>query len=366
MRVLVLTNQFANCCGSEVVALEVASWFRERGDRVTLATNVVAEPIGSMVPDGIERTDEVETLPLSAFDLVWCQHDLVTLLPLESLARAAEERALPLVAYVSLSPYEPHESVDPALARALSAEIFANSEETRDGLVSRGYGLFPRDEIRTFHNAAPAAYWSPRADAEEPREGRPRTVAFISNHLPAEMAEAAARLQAEGVAIWRIGIEHDHHLVSPADLHAVDAVATIGKSVVYAIATGTPVYVYDRFGGDGWLTSDGFGANADHNFSGRPRQRRLSPEAIASEIEQGFERAVAEMRRIQALPGLERFRLDHHLEPLRRRALDGGSLAARVDRLRASLGDPFFRAHYEASRSKHQVMRRLYRWQRGL
>lgn len=365
LRVLVLTNQFANCCGSEVVALEVAHWFAERGDEVTLAANLLGAPILGALPAGVTSTDDPEALRLEAFDLVWCQHDLLTLLPLDAFERAATAGRLPLVVYVSLSPFEPHEALDPRLPRALSAEIFANSAETCRALVARGQGTIEPSSIRLFHNAAPRPYWAAGEALARNGDERLATIALVSHHFPPELLEAAERLRAEGVVARCFGIDHEHRLLRPADLAAFDAVVTIGKTVVYALATGTPVYLYDHFGGDGWLTRERFERDAAHNFSGRPDCRRRPAVEIVREILDGFPRAAHEMRAIRAGDGLDRFRLDRHLEPLRRRAFDRASDADAVEGLAASLADRTFRAHFEAARAKHRVMRRAYRASRA-
>ncbi|WP_416914340.1 hypothetical protein [Seohaeicola sp.] len=70
-------------------------------------------------------------------------------------------------------------------------------------------------------------------------------------------------------------------------------VLTIGKSVQYAMAARRPVYVYDRFGGPGWITSENFKNAEKFNFSGRCVGQEKRAEEIASEIlariDQGFD-----------------------------------------------------------------------------
>lgn len=362
LRVLVLTNQFENCCGAEVVALEIVRWFLARGDEATLGVNLGGYPMLSSLPPETPATDDPETLRLEGYDLVWCQHDLLSLLPLESYERAAALGAFPLVAYVALSPFEPHEVVDLLMVRALSAELWANSEETCRALVARGRGLVGPGEVRLFHNAAPGAFWAAGDAAVRDGASRPRRVAFVSHHPPPEVLEAADRLRAEGVDVASFGIGREHRLLQPADLVDRDAIVTIGKTAVYAVATGTPVFLYDHLGGDGWLTEAAFERAAEHNFSGRPGCRRLSAEELTGEILDGYREGAAAMRAIRARADLLRFRLGRHLAALRDRACarreDPGPALARLEQ---NLADAAFRAHYDSSRAKHLVMRRVYR-----
>jgi len=59
------------------------------------------------------------------------------------------------------------------------------------------------------------------------------------------------------------------------------------------MAARRPVYVYDRFGGPGWITSENFKNAEKFNFSGRCVGQEKSAEEIASEIltriDQGFD-----------------------------------------------------------------------------
>jgi hypothetical protein len=159
MRVLVLTNHFSEFAGSEIIALEVAQWFVEQGDQVALAANFIRPPISDL-GGSIELLRDIDDIDLSSFDLVWCQHGLLSLLPFASYAAAA--MAPPLVALVSLSPFEPYEHVDGLLRNALSAKVFANSAETARVVVRRNQNLIKRDQVAVFHNAAPSARFGER------------------------------------------------------------------------------------------------------------------------------------------------------------------------------------------------------------
>ena len=108
--------------------------------------------------------------------------------------------------------------------------------------------------------------------------------------------------------------------MQPRDIAQADAILTIGKSAQYAIAQAKPVFVYDHFGGDGWLTRANFNANLTHNFSGRPACRRLTPDALAAEIVNGYPMAAAEAARLGEVGDLSLLHLDTHLTALRERA----------------------------------------------
>lgn len=354
MRVLVLTNHFERFGGSEIVALEVAHWFREQGDEVTIAANHTSAPISAHT-GGLTLTNNIPALELRAFDLVWCQHDLLTIIAPAEFERAARS-AMPHVALVSLSPYELFEHVDALLAKGLSADVFVNSEETRAEQMRRGHGEMPASRVRIFHNAAPTSFWA-SANGSPPAELK--TITLISNHAPAELTEALRMLEARGLAVRRIGFDHDWRLVTPGDFSHTDAVISIGKSVVYAIASSKPVYMYDHFGGDGWLTRENFERSLAYNFSGRPAQRRIAASEIVRELTEGFGAAANGARHLWDVVDIRLFRLDHHLRSLRDRAMSA-SPAMRALNLRRHLLSSKFRAHLETMHAKSRIMRQSY------
>lgn len=355
LRVLVLTNHFSSFAGSEIVALQTAQWFARQGDLVTLGANSVGAPIKHLAT-GVQLTTQIADIDLSAFDLVWCQHDLLSHLPLAAFERASR-RPLPHVVMVSLSPYEPYEHIDGTLARALSADIYANSPETAAEIVKRSAGLITRGMVHVFHNAAPSEFWD-AAPGRAP-SAELKALTLISNHPPDEVISCLARLQQSGVSVRRIGLRHEVCLVRPEDIAQADAILTIGKSAPYAIAQGKPVFVYDHFGGDGWLTRANFSANLAHNFSGRPAHRRLTPEALAAEIVNGYPMALAEAAKLSEVADLSFLDLDTHMTALRERARLRSPFWPQV-RLAFWLVQPHAKGHLATLQHKSTAMRRSY------
>ena len=58
------------------------------------------------------------------------------------------------------------------------------------------------------------------------------------------------------------------------------------------LLAGIPVYIYDHFGGDGYLNKDNYISNKQTNFSGRNNRLRKTGEEIAAEIIEGYEDAI--------------------------------------------------------------------------
>lgn len=364
LRVLVLTDHFKDLAGSEIVALQTALWFAARGDFVTMAANVAGTPIAAHAA-GVHVTTDISSIDLSTFDLVWCQHDMLGLLPFSVWQAASACGVFPHVACVSLSPYEPYEHLDGLSARALSADLYANSPETADAVAAANRGTIGRPEVRVFHNAAPEEFWSGATGSHSPDL---KSILLVSNHPPPELDACIALLQQRGIDVRRIGVQHERALVSPGDIAQRDAIVTIGKTAVYAIAQHKPVFLYDLRGGDGWLTRENFALNRYHNFSGRPHQRRAESETLADEITGGYPHAANEMLHLGNAHDLSGFHLDAHLAPLRLRAAQRRMAWAdlmRRSKLALHVHSSRFRAHIEAINRKHQVLRMLRRQLEG-
>jgi hypothetical protein len=339
----------------------VAQWFHERGDEVTIAANHVAEPLSPLAPVGAPVLDAFDDMSICDFDFVWCQHDVLTLVPVAQFRRAVREGRVPFVVYASLSPYEPFEHVDLAMKEALSAAVVVNSPETRQAVLEKGYGVLSPEEIAIFFNAAPDRFWVRKDADRQSSSPELRNVLVVSNHPPESLVDAAHRLEARGVSVRFMGASGEYDLVKPEAILNADAVVTIGKTVVYGIACNRPVYIYDHFGGDGWLTQENFAVNLDHNFSGRPTRRLLDAQGVVDEIIGGFHKAASDMNHLGKVFDLGVFRLDRHLAQLRSRAEDAGARQKRVHRLAAALESGAFLANLESSHARHLVMRRSYR-----
>jgi hypothetical protein len=253
---------------------------------------------------------------------------------------------------ISLSPFEPYEQVDARLARALSAEVIVNSAETGREVLRQARRKIASSRVRVFYNAAPPAFFADPLALPPP--GPLKSVVLISNHAPPEATEALAMLADKAVSTRHIGVGYDYRLIQPADIAGADAVISIGKSVAYAIAQRKPVYMYDHFGGDGWLTPENFVYSQTYNFSGRPTRRKRTAEAIVREIQDGYTDAAQGMWQLSGTVNLQMFSLDKHLSALRGRAV-ARVKAWRAVRLRAYLQQRDFRTHLEQSRTQHKA-----------
>lgn len=259
MRVLVLNDFLAEWTGSEILAWEVAQHFD-----ATMSSFWCAEPMKSQLADW-RPLDEIN---LSEYDLVWAQQHAV--FPLLDRMEAGSMR--PFIIWVSLSPFDVMDNVPKSILDSYADLIACNSRETAEAR---------RAEI-SFGNAAPNPFHFQREERELSK------ILFVSNNQPMEMLEAERLLKVKGYETRFLGRNREFKLLEPSDLEWADCVVTIGKTVRYALASSTPVFMYDRFGGDGYLNAENYPLNEANNFSGRPNCRKLTADQIADEIIQDY------------------------------------------------------------------------------
>lgn len=305
-KALLCTNGIVEFGGAPIVVVEVAEYLASRGFETVIAANYVGDPFKAEVErTGISITDDPGTLNAFDFDIVWLQNHIAPLLRYE-LTTGSKKRTTFVFAH--LSPTGKLAFPGPILQPLLADWTLANSEETKSNLVQVGV---PESDICLFPNPAPAAFWTYRKPPSDLR-----VVRAISNHAPVEVTEALKILGSMGLAVELVGkAGQSYQRVSPELIAETSALITIGKSVQYAIASGVPTYVYDRFGGPGYLSQDNFDIAAATNFSGRCCKRRANAAMIASEIVDGFSRA---SRYVMAIPAgtLSKYRLEPHIDQI--------------------------------------------------
>jgi hypothetical protein len=97
-----------------------------------------------------------------------------------------------------------------------------------------------------------------------------KRIVLVSNHFPEAMLRMLLDICRElGISVDRVGLPDRHKLLTPADLAGFDAVVSIGRTVVTAMALRKPTLILDVHGSDGWLTPENYDAVSSSNFSGR-------------------------------------------------------------------------------------------------
>ena len=291
--------------GSTLVALELATALKKLGAKVEVYTCDFAKPASIYFEKaGIDVTTFKDELDynLSDFDYVWVHSQI---LPISLVKKMSTEdtKNLPMFIFLHMSGMDWVPDEKPwiyDLENRLSNLSLFISEEVSD--INRP---LLDDNIPTafFRNPAPKKYFKAKA----PCSRSLRKLLIVSNHPPKEVVEARKILNEKyGVEVCLLGEERGdkYTLLTPSLLKEYDAVLTIAKTVPYCLASNTPVYVYDAYGGGpGWLTEKNFNNAKYRNFSGYQNSffpnyegkgfRFKSAQQIAKEITSGYKDAAA-------------------------------------------------------------------------
>lgn len=305
-RLLIATHQLAAIQGSEVIALETARHFAATGCEITVFTNLAGRPMKEAIEAVTGTpilTDPAQIRPFS-FDMAYVQHQPLGLFDYRA---SADDRTTTRIVTGRLSRRAYLESGGWLHDRILVDHVLANSELTAEHLASVGHDC----PTTVFHNAAPAEYIAPfRA-----RSATPRRILVVTNHRDPALIEAIEILR-QRATVDHVGFRGDRiALVTPETIAGADLVVSIGKTIPYALAGRVPVYVYDHFGGPGYLDAGNIETAARFSFSGRCCERRLSGAEIAAEIIDGYAKGVA-FARDTPQAWLQRFHLPRYLDLL--------------------------------------------------
>jgi glycosyltransferase involved in cell wall biosynthesis len=288
---LVACSRLVEFAGAEIASIEIAEALRDMGVNVELAALEIGAPVEEELRLlGLKYIDLSSTKVCDReFDLLWVSHYVVAYHLL-----LKEELKIKIGIYSSLSFFEPLET--PPLSSLSFSRYTVNSEENLSHFINSYPALSER--VSVFPNACPARFLK---SYRESSDNTLKSIAVISNHPPAEITELISILRSKGVNTDLIGIDGKQIRVTSDVLANYSAVISIGKTVQYCLATGTPVYCYDRFGGPGWITLKSFNAAKIKNFSGRCTPIRRSAQEIIDHLLTNFSMAVNQREGLRAL-----------------------------------------------------------------
>lgn len=305
MNVLLATNHLEAYAGSEMVCLEIAEHYVAGGNQCTVFVNRCGSPMqDEFEAIGVKvETDPARIRPFH-YDLAYFQHHVA---PLFIYDESPENRPATCFVFAHLSTVSDLAGVGVVFEDVLADFVFVNSLATASRIAEFG---IDEARIAVFENAAPDAYFAPRPAFPE----RPSHALLISNHAPEEVLGCMSLLQ-DSLSCEHIGRGGTPRRITPEIIRGPDLVITIGKTVQYCLAARTPVYVYDHFGGPGYLNAGNFSAAAQFHFCGKCCGRRLTAEDMRTEILQGYRQACDYQSSLDER-AMERFRLALHLERL--------------------------------------------------
>lgn len=286
-KIIITQNALRSLAGSEIVTLELAEYLQRIGMKVVVFTWFLGSPMMDEFAkrDIIVTTNEYDPI-LEKADYVWVHHQVIPFLILDNLQKSTKK---PIFIFLHMSALKEIYLEQPYvydLERQISSKSIFMAEEALQLAKSLYYGYFEKyDELGIFPNPVPEEYLN-----RCKHSGRLKKILIISNHPTKEVNEACKLLLQNGITSELLGKDGISRLISRDILGQYDLVITVAKSVQYCLCTGTPVYVYDHFGGCGYLNSKNIKKAACNNYSGRGFDKK-TPKQIADEILNGYDDA---------------------------------------------------------------------------
>lgn len=283
-RFLITHTLVQNIMGSTVAVLEIADYLQHCGASV----EVFAGSLGSPMSEEFSKrgiavcVNEDKQYQLTDYDYIWINSQVFPLALVDQLRTVPQDK-WPYFVFNHMSALDFAADEHPYLylfeEKLSSLSVFV-SEESRKALAR--YYEQKIEPTALFPNASSDAF----SGCGRPSKSLAR-VAVISNHVPSEVIDAIGLLRQSGVQVDHIGVGGEVKLVSPEVLSDYDSVISIGKTVQYCLMAGVPIYLYDHFGGFGYLDSQVCELAASRNYSGRGGDR-FTAERIAREIVEGY------------------------------------------------------------------------------
>ncbi len=276
-KILIANHQFSGFTGSEIHCLQLAEFFISHGATVSFLGLRADEPMVSEIRAIGADLVGMWSLVIPSrrnFDLIWSHHE-TTFLHLHVFhglrAKLHLHGLLSVLIKLERMPLSPDCETSGSLV------FLANSVETQKHIMATS----GRTDIKVLRNIVPDAFFKTPKKTYSTSVQR---VAIVSNHVPEDVMEAVEILKQDGIEVVIFGEGHTYRKIDRTSLVDFDVVITIGKTAQYCIAQGVPLFLYDHFGGPGYLTVDSLEHHERFNFSGRSEPTRLPADKLVSRL----------------------------------------------------------------------------------
>ena len=107
----------------------------------------------------------------------------------------------------------------------------------------------------------------------------------LSNYLEADRLRLLEEVCTDlGLELVRVGAANVQEVAPQDALTEADIVVGYGRSVLEAMAMGRAAYVWDRAGGDGWVTPETYPAFEADGFSGAATDAVIDPDRLRADL----------------------------------------------------------------------------------
>ena len=277
-KILITQNALHYIAGSELATLELATFFKDRGAKVSIFTWYTYAPMRtSFEKQNIEIiTDENDKHLNDNFDIIWVHHQVI---PKKILEKLYNNTCRSKFIFYHMSPLKELALEQPYLydleAKIANLVLFT-SKGTEESLIESFPSL--KRHFMVLENFVPNNYLEYKYSRDSLQK-----ILVVSNHPPKEVLSASKQLKNLGYEVDIIGRNFNAEIITAKKLVNYDLVITIGKTVPYCLCIGVPVYIYDHFGGPGFLSAKNFKKARFRTFSGRNFKKK-SASIIVKEI----------------------------------------------------------------------------------
>lgn len=279
----------AGITGSTVVVLELVNFLVEKGAKVEVYTLFYGDPMRRFFENKKIKVvcfDDDPELHIADFDYVWVNSQIMP----KSMVKDFRNNQTIRTIFCHMSGLDVIPDEKPWIVdfekRVCSLRLFVSENTKKANNVFMDAGT----KSMIFANPAPDFLGDIPTRTSKIK---PEKVSIVSNHPPEEVIEAKKILEKENIEVEMVGESNKKPKLIDCDLlRKSDVVITIGKTVQYCLVSGTPVYVYDHFGGGGFLNEKNYQNAKKHNFSGRDATKK-DAKTIAMEIVKNYEKAGA-------------------------------------------------------------------------
>lgn len=287
-RFLICQPLIHNINGSTLVTFELAKYLKNKGSDVTVYTCTLDNPARELFEKSnlkVLTPNSSKNLKLRDFDYIWIHSQVLPKTIIEDLGKNHSKYPIFIFLHMSSMDWLPDEHPYILnLEEQLSDLSLYICEEVRKSNT----GFFLKEpEYGYFRNPAPS-YFLPSAKRKKKLE----KILFVSNYLPEELYAAKEELARKGYFVKFLGEDgDDYKLLTPNMLQQYDAVISIAKTAQYCLINNTPIYIYGKFGGCGWLNKKNYKKAKSCNFCGSDGFSHKTSKKIITEFLSGYDDA---------------------------------------------------------------------------
>jgi hypothetical protein len=267
MRVVIGTFSFAEPGGTESYVFTVAHELRRLGHHPV----ITAEELGAMADfaerHGIDVARDPRELPPGC-DAILANDGI-------SAASLAERYPGTRLVFFAHSDRFDHQL--PPLLPDVVSTVVAASDIVADRIQALALDV---PVVRLRHPID-----TERFEAAGPIRQRPLRALLLSNYLDGERVEALVSAWGNaGVECARVGLPVEAQLDVVPAIGDADVVVGKARAALEGMSCARAVYVFDEFGGDGWVTPDSYEALEANNFAGQASPRPRGPDELAADL----------------------------------------------------------------------------------